>query len=155
MGLDCLFINIFHRYNFWSLGIYGQVFHPTLYWTGAYLSLLGLRLNHVKERGRCGETGAWFWAYIPCILHVTANCACYSVYGASTALYEHGAHELCSYYVTGVCHIMTSLKDAPYVTSCVHLWSRCTARTKFGYFIIDSRSREISQDLVFSPFWVV
>ena len=36
--------------NRWSLGMDKQ-FHPTLYWACGYLSMLGLKLNHVSKRG--------------------------------------------------------------------------------------------------------
>ena len=38
-----------HRCNRWSLGM-DKLFHPTLYWACNYLSMLGLKLNHVSKR---------------------------------------------------------------------------------------------------------
>ena len=40
------------RFNRWSLGM-DKWFHPTLYWACDYLSMLGLKLNHVSK----GTTG--------------------------------------------------------------------------------------------------
>ena len=36
----------------WSLGM-DKWFHPTRHWVCNYLSILGLKLNHISERGIC------------------------------------------------------------------------------------------------------
>ena len=50
MGWNYLSIPKLQRCNRWSLGMDTQ-FHLTLYWACDYLSILGLKLNHVSERG--------------------------------------------------------------------------------------------------------
>ena len=50
MGWNYLSIPKLQRCNRWSLGM-DKWFHPTLYWACDYLSMLGLKLNHVSKRG--------------------------------------------------------------------------------------------------------
>ena len=38
----------------WSLGM-DKLFHPTLFWACNYLSMLGLKLNHVSKRGHSSD----------------------------------------------------------------------------------------------------
>ena len=53
MGCNYLSITKLQRCNRWSLGI-DKLFHPTLYWACDYLSMSGLKLNHVSKRGPRG-----------------------------------------------------------------------------------------------------
>ena len=48
MGWNYYSIPNLQRYNRWSLGIDKQ-FHLTLYWACYYLSMMGLKLNHVSK----------------------------------------------------------------------------------------------------------
>ena len=50
MGWNYLSIPKLQRCNRWSLGM-DKWFHPTLYWACDYLSMLGLKLNHVSKSG--------------------------------------------------------------------------------------------------------
>ena len=50
MGWNYLSIPKLQRSNHWSLGM-GKQFHPTLYCACDYLSMLGLKLNHISKRG--------------------------------------------------------------------------------------------------------
>ena len=50
MWWNYLSIPKLQRCNRWSLGMDKQ-FHPTLYQAGYYLSMLGLKLNHVSKKG--------------------------------------------------------------------------------------------------------
>ena len=50
MGWNYLSIPKLQRCSRWSLGM-DKLFHPTLYWVCDYLSMLGLRLNHVSKSG--------------------------------------------------------------------------------------------------------
>ena len=50
MGWNYLSIPKLQRCNRWSLGM-DKWFHPKLCWTCDYLSMLGLKLNHVSKRG--------------------------------------------------------------------------------------------------------
>ena len=38
------------RLHRWNLGM-DKYFHPTLYWAGDYLSMLGFKFIHISERG--------------------------------------------------------------------------------------------------------
>ena len=53
MGWNYLSIPKLQRCNRWSLGM-DKIFYPTLYWACNYLSMLGLKLNHVSKRGHRG-----------------------------------------------------------------------------------------------------
>ena len=55
MGWNYLSIPKLQRCNRWSLGMDKQ-FHPTLFWARNYLSMLGLKLNHVSKRGHSKAT---------------------------------------------------------------------------------------------------
>ena len=50
MGWNYLSIPKLQRCNRWSLGM-DKLFHPTLYMACDYVSMLGLKLNHVSKRG--------------------------------------------------------------------------------------------------------
>ena len=50
MEWNYLSIPKLQRLHRWSLGMDKQ-FHPTHYWVCDYLSMLGLKLNHVSKRG--------------------------------------------------------------------------------------------------------
>ena len=50
MGWNYICIPKLQRCSCWSLGMYKQ-FYLTLYWACDYLSMLGLKLNHVSKRG--------------------------------------------------------------------------------------------------------
>ena len=50
MGWNYLSIPKLQRLHHWSLGM-DKLFHPTLLWACNYLSMLGLKLNHVSKRG--------------------------------------------------------------------------------------------------------
>ena len=52
------------RLHHWSLGM-DKWFHPILYWTCDYLSMLGLKLNHVSKRGYKWPTFAVFSGQCP------------------------------------------------------------------------------------------
>ena len=64
MGSNYLSIPKLQRFHRWSLGMDKQ-FHPTLYSTCDYLSMLGFKLNHVSKRGpsasapSCWPTCSW------------------------------------------------------------------------------------------------
>ena len=59
MGWNYLSIHKLQRLHRWSLGMDKQ-FHPTLYWTCDYLSMLGLKFNHVSKRDhRCTDCVWW------------------------------------------------------------------------------------------------
>ena len=49
MGWNYISIPKLQRCNRWSLGM-DKYFHSTLYWACDYLSMLGLKLNHVSKR---------------------------------------------------------------------------------------------------------
>ena len=53
MGWNYLSIPKLQRCNRWSLGM-DKLFHRTLYQACDYLSMLGLKLNHVSKRGHRG-----------------------------------------------------------------------------------------------------
>ena len=50
VGWNYLSIPKLQRCSYWILGI-DKKFHLTLYWACDYLSMLGLKLNHVSKRG--------------------------------------------------------------------------------------------------------
>ena len=50
MEWNNLYIPKLQRLHRWSLGM-GKWFHPTHFWTCDYLSMLGLKLNHVSKKG--------------------------------------------------------------------------------------------------------
>ena len=56
MGWNYLSISKLQRCNRWSLEM-DKLFHHTFYWTCDYLSMLGLKLNHVSKRGPGGIGG--------------------------------------------------------------------------------------------------
>ena len=62
MGWNYLSCPKLQRLHRWSLGM-DKLFHPTLYWSCDYLSVLGLKLNHVSKRGpRCILRPHWWWS---------------------------------------------------------------------------------------------
>ena len=63
MGWNYLSIPKLQRYNRWSLGM-DKLFHPILYNGCDYISMLGLKLNHVSKRG------PWWLLLAPCHLEL-------------------------------------------------------------------------------------
>ena len=55
-GWKYLSIPKLERCNRWSLGM-DKLFHPTVYWACDYLSMLGLKSNHVSNRGYLKQIG--------------------------------------------------------------------------------------------------
>ena len=68
MGYNYLSIPKLQRCNRWSLGM-DKCFHHTLNWACDYLSMLGLKLNRVRKRGRRREPCFRFVLY--CFIGVT------------------------------------------------------------------------------------
>ena len=64
MGWNYLSIPKLQRCNRWSLGM-DKLFHPTLYQACNYLSMLGLKLNHVSKRGHWSCATSWSFARLP------------------------------------------------------------------------------------------
>ena len=56
MGWNYLSFPKLQRLHRWSLGM-DKEFHPTLNWACDYLSMLGLKLNHVSKRGHWKDQG--------------------------------------------------------------------------------------------------
>ena len=73
MGWNYLSIPKLQRCNRWSLGMDKQ-FHPTFYNGCNYLSMLGLKLNHVSKRGpKCQQTNLELYGEINCCQTTTKH----------------------------------------------------------------------------------
>ena len=82
MGWNYLSIPKLQRLHCWSLGM-DKWFHPTVYNGCDYLSMLGLKLNHVSKRGPRSTLGRH---QLPCWLecdlapHISYHTACILCY---------------------------------------------------------------------------
>ena len=131
MGRNYLSIPKLQRCNRWSLGMDKQ-FHPALFWACNYLSMLGLKLNHVSKRGHWSK-----WTF-----GATQDCG---IFEARTILSSHQLliiptsnlnSNVMKYKWLEHFIVDTKLRVRNGLFVCLSIWSRCW----FNFDLIDIKN---------------